>query len=111
MYGGSVKTRIAPGSRTANPWSRRLRMEPLEARQLLTATAVNDSYDVSKNVTLTIDAPGVLANDTDSAGLALKRGSSMLRPPWLVELGSVRQLYLHSEYGIHRFRLVLVHGE
>ena len=30
--------------------------------------AVNDSYSTNKNTTLTVDAPGVLVNDTDGDG-------------------------------------------
>jgi hypothetical protein len=33
--------------------------------------AVNDSYNFTENSTLTVGAPGVLANDTDSAGFTL----------------------------------------
>ena len=71
MYGGSVRTRTRLGGRTVQPWSRLLRIEALEVRQLLTATAVNDSYSVEKNVALTVSATGILANDTDSTGLTL----------------------------------------
>jgi VCBS repeat-containing protein len=50
---------------------RRMFLEQLERREVLTGlppAVVNDSFTLNPDETLTIDAPGILANDTDTEG-------------------------------------------
>jgi hypothetical protein len=45
--------------------------DPLRAAQNKAPVANNDSYSANVNTTLTVAAPGVLANDTDQNGDSL----------------------------------------
>ncbi len=71
------ETRRQETRREAIARHRRLFLEPLEQRQLLTVvdpyppSGENDTYSVTENVALSTSAPGVLGNDTDPNGDAL----------------------------------------
>ena len=59
-------------------------------------TAANDSYTVSEDATLTVPAPGVLANDTDAdPGTTLTALLVSLDDPRQPDAQSRRQLLLH----------------
>jgi hypothetical protein len=74
-----VASRVSPKPRIKKARRRRpLQVNLLEKRLLLATgtetsppTAVADSYSIGHNHTLTIAAPGILANDTDPYGRAL----------------------------------------
>ena len=82
--------RLATGTRAgfSRTW---LRGEALEVRRLLTGNPVanNDSYNVDKNVELTVSAAnGVLANDTDPNSLTLTATLNTAAAHGIVNLAS-----------------------
>ncbi len=82
--------------------------------------ANNDSYTVAEDGVLTINAPGVLANDTDADASPLTSTIQIQRHPmwtqwlrrqWTTGVEHERLVHLHAEFGLlwRRYVCVLCH--